>query len=658
MQQKFLAVLVPLFIVSLGVLSGLVYWFVYGMMMNQARDIGTKIDERYAVEIKEGFVTKFTQLEGFVASPALSQGDEQAKALHLRSLAGSMSDVTSLAYVQPDGNAILMDGTQRQMQGTAAKAASQGEKRVLGETTVKNGESFVEMAVPVQGGGCLVAEVKLSHAAEVAKNVAFCNTGYAYVVDETGKVLAYDRKPQYVGSVNILDEKGSSGFQPPAEFYEHVKAAMGSGKEEAYFYDNEDGVETLSILVPIELPGRAWYICLNAPASEVRGDVHTVGWMMLLVSLFFIAASVAVIVFFVKKVTSSVSAVRDACEVLASGDLRHRDSTVDSEDEVGQLARGFAKMRGTLRSLITKVHENASQVAAASEELTASASQCAEASGSVANSVVNIASGIDSQGRQADHMSSFAADVSEKASNMANVAQELVASAAGATTQVESGRSAVAQAVTEMREIGASSEEMRNTLDTLQASGQKINSMVETINSIAEQTNLLALNAAIEAARAGEHGRGFAVVADEVRKLAEGSAQASEEIRNLVAQNHQDMQGAYEAGRKEAERVESGSAAIRQADESFKEISEAIQQLATEIGNIAHQTSQMEQGSREMMDSIKELNRIGMENSGEVESVSAAAEEQSASMDEIATASNNLAKLAGELQDAVSKFKI
>ena len=94
------------------------------------------------------------------------------------------------------------------------------------------------------------------------------------------------------------------------------------------------------------------------------------------------------------------------------------------------------------------------------------------------------------------------------------------------------------------------------------------------------------------------------------------------------------MQLAVQAGEQEAERVEAGIQAIRSADDFFKQIAASVIALAEKIEAISVSIGEMDQGSRKMAESIQLVNKIGGENSGEVESVSAAAEEQSASMAE------------------------
>jgi methyl-accepting chemotaxis protein len=52
------------------------------------------------------------------------------------------------------------------------------------------------------------------------------------------------------------------------------------------------------------------------------------------------------------------------------------------------------------------------------------------------------------------------------------------------------------------------------------------------------------------------------------------------------------------------------------------------------------------------------VERLSRQASGEAENVSAATEEQSAAMEEIASSSHALAKLAQDMQVAVSRFKV
>lgn len=178
------------------------------------------------------------------------------------------------------------------------------------------------------------------------------------------------------------------------------------------------------------------------------------------------------------------------------------------------------------------------------------------------------------------------------------------------------------------------------------------------ISGIAGQTNLLALNAAIEAARAGDMGRGFAVVAEEVRKLAEQSETAARQITELISKNNESIAVTVARMQESRTNVDSGVQLVNAAGDDFNAIAHMVDELSTQVKDISVAVQQMAAGSQKIVHSVEDIESVTRKTAADTENISAAVEEQSASMEEIASSSQALARLAGELQQAVSRFAV
>jgi methyl-accepting chemotaxis protein len=331
----------------------------------------------------------------------------------------------------------------------------------------------------------------------------------------------------------------------------------------------------------------------------------------------------------VRNIRKNIHHIVDELREFATGNTCVRVS-VDSKDELGELAVSFNTMAADIQSTLVKVAESSAAVASASTQISSSTEQMAAGS---------------------QEQSSQAVEVVEKVRQMtrtivenAGHAGEAVRITALAKETANSGGVVVQQTVNEMKMISDVVHRSANTVKALGDSSGKIGEIVSVINEIADQTNLLALNAAIEAARAGDQGRGFAVVADEVRKLAERTTKATTEIEGMIKQIQCDTKLAVVSMDEGTKKVVDGIALADKAGVSLKEIVSISQQVADTVAQIADASRQQSSDSELI--------------SKNVESIAAVTQESASATHQIAKTAEDLNQLTVNLQSILSAFTL
>lgn len=384
--------------------------------------------------------------------------------------------------------------------------------------------------------------------------------------------------------------------------------------------------------------------------------------------------------YFIRRVAIPIGELARSFAVFAEGDIRKDVPMYDTGDEVGILAGACNLMVHNFRDIIGKVANSAEQVAATSQELSASsmtslnkaqnitetieemakgafeqtrdAAETQSSMGQLSSAIDQIASGAHDQAQSVDETHSVALEMTEAVKLVNQTIDSLTASANETLNAAAKGGAAVERAIQGMARIRDTVLAAAERVRELGHHSSQIGEILSVIDDISAQTDLLALNAAIEAARAGEAGKGFAVVADEVRRLAERSSNATREIAEII-KNIQEgtntVVSAMEAGTHE---VQEGSDLAAAAGDALNEILRTVEQTNRHFREITNAAERMEEAAGKVVAAIENIASITEENTAATEEMAASSSQVVEAIGKIAAVSEKSSEMAEKVWEA------
>ncbi|MDD1013389.1 methyl-accepting chemotaxis protein [Pseudomonas rubra] len=316
-------------------------------------------------------------------------------------------------------------------------------------------------------------------------------------------------------------------------------------------------------------------------------------------------------------------------EVVATGDLTPQ-ITVQGKDEPARLLAAMKQMQQSLRETIGRISDSSSQLASASEELSAVTEDATRGLMQQSQEIEQAATAVNQMTAAVEEVASNAVATSEASQESDRIARQ--------------GREQVRLTVTSIEDLAAGVTANAEEVGQLAQQVHGITKVLDVIGAIAEQTNLLALNAAIEAARAGDAGRGFAVVADEVRALAHRTQQSTREIEQMIDGIQQGTHRAVEGMQHTNERARGTLEGAHAAGAALEEIAAAISLINERNLVIASASEQQAQVAREVDRNLTNIRDLAMQTSAGANQTNAA--------------SQALSQLAIELNGLVGRFSV
>ncbi|AZD35170.1 Methyl-accepting chemotaxis sensor/transducer protein [Pseudomonas chlororaphis subsp. aurantiaca] len=367
----------------------------------------------------------------------------------------------------------------------------------------------------------------------------------------------------------------------------------------------------------------------EAAAARSNEVFHSAVGLVLAILAIVLVLTVGLAIVLTRSIVRPLGQAVEVAETIASGDLCHAIS-VTGNDEPARLLHALQRMQNSLRGTLQKIADSSSQLASSAEELHAVTEDSSKTLHQQSNELEQAATAVN-------EMTAAVEEVARNAVSTSEASRETDATA-------HHGRQQVQHTVDSIGDLADEVTRTCEQVEHLAVDVRNIGQVLEVIRSIAEQTNLLALNAAIEAARAGDAGRGFAVVADEVRALAHRTQQSTQEIESMINTIEEGTEGAVSAMRHSNERAHLTLEAARASGLALDQITQAITSINERNLVIASASEEQAQVAREVDRNLVNIRDL--------------ATQTSAGANQSNAASQDLSRLAVELNGLVTQFKV
>lgn len=394
-RTKVLVTVSVFLVLALGITDTVWYQAVRPILTTRLQEAQHQIGFRAADKVKDFLDAKVRTLIVHAQSAAFLSQNKDLERLELLAFFSQDQDIDKISFINARG----MEEIAFTRTGEVAKTDLEDKKNspafvtttfrfgkeYISDVTFNNNKAVITIAVPItipevrqrltglttESSGILKSQesvlgvleinVSMDHLFEELTALGTQQSGYLYVIDKKGSVIAYKDTSTAGGSMDFTN------FPPVKQFVNLTNQDTATSQTANLIeYVNEKNEQVLGTFVSV--PKINWAVIIQQPRSLALADFSKVTTFALFLLLGGILVCTPITFFLAKKFTDPIQSLVKGAHIFGEGKLDYRVS-LRTNDEFDELAGAFNQMATNLDDSTQKLERNKDIISAERNKL-------------------------------------------------------------------------------------------------------------------------------------------------------------------------------------------------------------------------------------------------------------------------------------------------